>query len=116
MEFLKTFKRRSFLNELVYISLNVGLAAVLLIVIRVTGSPWPAFGLVLLSKWRVLAVRPRFWFANVQADLVSLIVSLGFVILLYGINQTSGMDTKVFVAQILLTIFYIGWLLFLRPQ
>jgi len=116
MEFLKTFKRRSFLNELVYILLNVGLAAVLLIVIRVTGSPWPAFGLVLLSKWRVLAVRPRFWFANVQADLVSLIVSLGFVILLYGINQTSGMDTKVFVTQILLTIFYIGWLLFLRPQ
>lgn len=116
MEFLKTFKRRSFFNELVYISLNIGLAIALLVIIRVTGSPWPAFALVLLSKWRVLSVRPRFWFANIQADLVSLIVSIGFVIFLYSVNQTSGMDIKVFVTQILLTLLYIGWLLFLRPQ
>lgn len=116
MEFLKTFKRRSFLNELIYISLNIGLAVALLVIIRVTGSPWPAFAVVLLSKWRVLAVRPRFWFANIQADLVSLIVGVGFVILLYSVNMTSGMDTKVFVSQLLLTLLYIGWLLFLRPQ
>lgn len=116
MEFLKTVKRRSFLSEVIYIVLNVGMAIALMLIVRITGSLWPAFILVLLSKWRVLAVRPRFWFANVQADLVSVIVSVGFVVFLHNANPSNVGDTQSLVVQVVLVLLYIGWLLFLRPQ
>jgi hypothetical protein len=116
MEFLKTVKRRSFLSEVVYIGLNVGLAVILMLIVRTTGSLWFAFALVLLSRWRVLAVRPRFWFANLQADLVSFIVSISFVVFLYISNPVNIGDSQSLIVQILLVLLYIGWLLFLRPQ
>ena len=109
MEFLKSSKRRSVISELIYIVLNVALAIVILGVVWAIESPLPAFVLVLLSKWRVLAVRPRYWFANVQANLVDIIVSLSVVVLLYAASDA-------LVVQIILTAFYIVWLLFVKPR
>lgn len=117
MEFLKTVrKRRSLLSEIVYVVLNIGLAVALMLIVRMTGSFWLALALVLLSKWRVLAVRPRFWFANVQADLVSFIVSVSFIVFLYNANPANVGDTQSIVAQSIFTVLYIVWLLFLKPQ
>jgi hypothetical protein len=117
MEFLKTVKRRSFLSEAVYVVLNISMAIALMLIVRITGSLWPAFLLVFLSKWRVLAVRPRFWFANIQADLVSVIVSVGFVVFLFCANPANvNNDIQSVVLQIILVLLYIGWLLFLRPK
>src|SRR5687768_12692056 len=109
MEFLKSSKRRSIISELVYVALNVGLAVAILAVVWAIESPLPALGLVFLSKWRVLAVRPRYWFANVQANLVDLIVSVSVVVLLYAASEA-------IVAQILLTALYIVWLLYIKPR
>lgn len=116
MEFLKVVKRRSFLSEVVYILLNIGMAVLLMLMIRITGLLWPAFLLVLLGKWRVLAVRPRFWFANVQADLVSFIVSIGYVIFLYNANPSNIGDFQSLAAQSVFAVLYIIWLLFIRPK
>ncbi|HSW90520.1 MAG TPA: hypothetical protein VLF64_00830 [Candidatus Saccharimonadales bacterium] len=109
MEFLKSSKRRSVLSESVYVVLNIALAVAILSVVSAIESPLPAFGLVLLSKWRILAVRPRYWFANVQANMVDIIVSLSFVVLLYAANRA-------FIVQCLLTLVYIVWLLFVKPR
>lgn len=109
MEFLKSSKRRSVFSELIYILLNVALAVAILAVVWAIDSPVAAFALVLLSKWRVLAVRPRYWFANMQANLVDIIVSLSVVILLYAANGAP-------IAQCILTLLYIGWLLFIKPR
>lgn len=114
MEFLRGARRRkSLASEVIYILLNVGLAVAVLLVVLAVNSPLAAFGLVLLSKWRVLAVRPRYWFAHIQANMVDLIVSLGFVELLYvaGGGGEAGLAT-----QIVLTLFYILWLLLLKPR
>lgn len=116
MEFLKTIKRRSFINEALYVSLNVGLSVALLLIVRTTGSMWLAFVLVLLSKWRVFAVRPRFWFANVQANMVSVIVSVSFVVFLYITNSSGIGDWQTLAVQLILVMFDIGWLLFLKAQ
>lgn len=116
MEFLKLAKRRTFFNEAIYIALNVGLAVTLMIIIRVTGSLLPAFGLVLLSKWRIFAVRPRFWFANIQTNLVSVIIDVSFAIFLYTANVANAGDTQIFIIQSLLVALNIGWLLFLKPK
>lgn len=109
MEFLKSSKRRSVFSELLYILLNVILAIALLAVVWAVNSPLPALGLVLLSKWRVLAVRPRYWFANIQANLVDIIVSVSVVILLYA-------ATGAVIAQCILTALYIVWLLVIKPR
>ena len=114
MEFLKTVKRKSFLSEVTYIFLNVGLAILLMITVRVTGSMWLAFALVLLSRWRVFAVRARYWFANIQADLVSLIISLSFVVFLYNANISKAGESNILWLQIGLTVLYSIWLLIIK--
>lgn len=113
MEFLRTIKRKSFLSEFTYKVLNICLAIAVLLIIRSTGSPLPAILLILLSKWRVFAVRPRYWFANIQTNLVDFIVSVSFVVFLYDI--TAGDPTKL-VVQSVLTLLYIVWLVFIKPK
>src|SRR5580704_10703026 len=39
-----------------------------------------AFCAIILSKWRMFAVRPRFWPANIRANAVDLMVGLSIVL------------------------------------
>lgn len=114
MEFLRAHKRRSVLSESVYVLLNLGLAAAVLIVTWATGTPWLALALVVLSKWRVLAVRPRYWFAHVEANMVDMLVSVGVILLIYLAGQASGAHGT--FTQILLAFLYAAWLLLLKPR
>lgn len=109
MDLLKMHKRRSRVSELAYIGLNIGLAVGVLLIITMSQSPWLAFLLVLVSKWRVFAVRPRFWFANLVANTVDIIVGVSVVVFL-GSAQGS------FAAQLIITGLYIVWLLFIKPR
>ncbi len=116
MEFLKLVRRRSFLSEAVYMILNIGLAIALLVVIRYTGSIPLAIALVAVSKWRVLAVRPRYWFANLRSNLIDFIVSVSVVLHMYTINASNIDDDRKLILLVILTILYVGWLLFLKPR
>ncbi len=109
MELLKSVRKRSFLSEVAYVILNITLAIALLVIVIVVNVPWPALGLVLLSKWRIFAVRSRYWIANIRANMIDLIVGISMVVLLYS----AGDDL---VTQISLTALYIAWLLFLKPR
>lgn len=109
MEFLRSSNRRSLVSNFIYSVLNIVLAAGILIAVVVSESAIPAIVLVLLSKWRIFAVRPRYWFVNLQSNLVDVIVSLSVVVLLF---TASG----ALAAQILITLLYIGWLLYLKPK
>ena len=102
-------RHKSLLSDLAYIGLNVGLAVAVLALVIAVDSPLPAFALVLLSKWRMFAVRPRFWFKNVQSNLVDIIVGLSVVVLL---SAASGSV----VAQFVIAGFYAVWLLFIKPR
>lgn len=108
MDLLRTVKQRSVLSELIYIGLNLGLALAVFFSVWAFESPLIALLIVLLSKWRVLAVRPRFWTANIQANMVDIIVSFGFVGLLY--------HSGALLPQIIITLLYMGWLFFLKPR
>lgn len=109
MDFLKSSKRRTLLSEIVYYGLNIGLAGAILLVVLAIESPVSAFALVLLSKWRVFAVRPRYWTANIKANLVDVIVGLSVVILLYAASGSIGV-------QLGLASLYVVWLLFIKPR
>ena len=66
-----------------------------------------AFAVILLSKWRMFAVRPRFWPANIRANAVDIIVGLSVVLFM---TQTSSQWV-----QLIWTALYAGWLVFLKP-
>lgn len=109
MELLKSKPRRSHITEAAYAALNVALAIIILLVVLSIETIWLPLGLVLLSKWRVLAVRPRFWMANILANLVDIIVGLSYVVI---IHEASG----AVAFQIAMTLLYIGWLLLIKPR
>lgn len=109
MDLLKVASKRSLWSEVVYISLNIGLALAILLVLVTTSSLWFAIGLALLSKWRIFAVRPRYWFAHLQSNLVDVIVTLSYVVLAYY-------ATGDLLVQVILTALFVGWLLGLKPR
>lgn len=109
MELFKSIRRRSFLSEVAYVILNIILAVMLLVLVLVVNVPWPALGLVLLSKWRVFAVRSRYWAANIRANLIDTIVGVSMVVLLYAASGDLA-------TQIALTALFIFWLLYLKPR
>lgn len=110
MELIKPVRpRRSQLHELAYSSLNVAMAVAVLVVTLSTQTIWLPLLVIILSKWRVLAVRPRYWWANILANLVDVIVGLGFVVILYAASGALWL-------QISMTTLYILWLLFIKPR
>ncbi|MBC7512122.1 hypothetical protein H7142_00460 [Candidatus Saccharibacteria bacterium] len=109
MDLFKSIRRRSVLSEVAYVFLNILLAVMLLVLVIVVNVPWPALGLVLLSKWRIFAVRSRYWVANIRANLIDTIVGVSMVVLLHA---ASGDLTT----QISLTALFVAWLLFLKPR
>lgn len=116
MEFLKFVRKRSFLSELIYTALNIGLAIAVLLVVLYTESVWFAIALVVLSKWRVFAVRPRFWWANLQSNLVDFIVSVSVVVHMSGINSSPIEEGPKFLLLLGFVASYIVWLLLIKPR
>lgn len=117
MEFLKFVRKRSFLSEFIYTILNIALAVGVLLIVRYTDAVWFAIVLVILSKWRVFAVRPRYWWANLQSNMVDFIVSISIVMHMYTINIQAGIgETTKLLLLVGLTLGYIAWLLFIKPR
>lgn len=109
MELIKSAARRTKVSEIVYVLLNAAYAILLLaLLIGFEGQPYLAYLLVILSKWRVFAVRPRFWIANLQTNLLDTLVGLSVVTLLW-----QNMDNLSY--QLFLTVLFIGWLVLLKP-
>jgi hypothetical protein len=66
-----------------------------------------ALSLVVLSKWRMFAVRPRFWPANVRANAIDLIVGLSVVMFMTH-------SSSVYL-QLLWAALYAVWLIAVKP-
>lgn len=64
--------------------------------------------LVVLSKWRIFAVRPRYWLTNIVSNGVDIIVGIAFV--LFMANTASEWW------QLFWTALYAGWLIWLKPR
>lgn len=110
MEFIKIARRRSFLSSSLHVLLNILLVACIWASIIITNSPYVAIVLILISKWRVFAVRPRFWLANVKSNLVDLIICLGLALIMW----LSGEQNIIF--QSVISLIYAVWLLLIKPR
>jgi len=93
-------------SHFIHIALTCLLPAVLFIFVR-TGFVQIAVTVILLSKWRMFAVKPRHWPANIRANAVDIIVGLSVLIFM---THTDSQMLQLFWAAA-----YGGWLLLLKP-
>lgn len=96
------------IGDVLHILVNVLFVAVIYAMVAFWDLAPLAVVLVILSKWRVLAVQPRFWLPNIKANLVDLIVGISTIILAF--QAPHGW------IAIFWMILYLLWLLFLKPQ
>ncbi len=108
VDFLRRVRHKTFFSELLYYVLNIGLAVILFLLSQTIQMSAVAIMLVLMSKWRVLAVRPRYWWVNLQANMVDIIVGVSIVVLMY-------MPGVSLITQATLAVMYAAWLVILKP-
>ena len=109
-DFILARKSRNIASSAVHVFLNIllGIGAVLITVF--SASPLLGILLVLMSKWRIFAVRRRYIWLNFKSNLVDLIVGISIVILAYYAGHS------LLPVDFVLMAIYVGWLLFLKPQ
>lgn len=124
--FIRSGRKRSLVADILHTLFNVLLAAGVIALTIFFESPWLAVGLVLLSKWRVLAVRPRYWWANLLSSLPDLVVGLSFVMISWSVGQVHAAmvvggnvpadDMLALIIQVILGVVYAIWLIAIKPQ
>lgn len=90
--------------------LHLGLVLVLPLVVFILvrlNFAVPALIVIVLSKWRMFAVRPRFWPANIRANAVDLMVGLSAVLFISHFDSLG--------VQLMWVVLYAVWLLVVKP-
>lgn len=95
-------------GDLFHIAANLGFSIVLGAMVLIWQLTPLAMVLVILSKWRVFAVQPRFWIPNIKANLVDIVVGISSVGLMHQAQESSAAYAWVLV--------YVIWLLFIKPK
>ncbi len=113
LEFKSEASNRKTFSGFVYTLLNIFLPVAVFLLVRYLNAPLVALLLVVLSKWRVFAVKIGYWWVNIQSNLVDFIVGVGYVGLL---NLANKPDRANLIVQIILAVFYAIWLLIIKPQ
>lgn len=103
-------KSRNALSSVLHALLNILLGVGSVFATIVSGSWIIGFILVLLSKWRMFAVRPHYLWLNIKSNLVDLIVGFSLVLLTFF----SG--TSVLPVHYLLAAVYVLWLTVVKPK
>jgi len=100
-------KPASGFSHFFHILLTALLAALVFVCIRLHFVEL-GVALILLSKWRMLAVKPRHWPANIRANAVDIIVGLS--LLIFMVHSGSQL------MQVIWAVSYGIWLVLIKPQ
>src|SRR3982074_2388009 len=103
---LRKLKPTSGFAHFLHLCLLVILPAAVFILVRLHFVQL-ALSIIVLSKWRMFAVKPRFWAANVRANAIDLMVGLSVVLFMTHSGSL--------VIQLLWAILYAAWLLAIKP-
>jgi hypothetical protein len=103
---LRRLRPTSGIAHFLHLALLLILPAAAFILVRL-GFPQLALSIVVLSKWRMFAVKPRFWPANIRANAIDLMVGLSLVVfMIHGSNPAF---------QLLWALLYAVWLTVIKP-
>lgn len=104
-----TPKTSNLISGLFYVLLNALLAVAVVVLVNLFDAPWLGLAVIAVSKWRIFAVKIRFWWANLVSNLTDILVGISYVLLVYYI----GGDQIIY--QIGSALLYIIWLLMIKP-
>jgi len=107
VNYLKYIRPESGFTHFLYIAINALLPLLILVFIRLEFVP-VAVMLVFLAKWRMFAVKPRYWLVNLRSNLVDIFVGLSIVSFMAFTDNI--------ITQLVWVILYVGWLVWLKPQ
>jgi hypothetical protein len=102
----KKLRPKSGFASFAHIGLNALLPVLLYVLVRIDFAPLAA-ALIILSKWRMFAVRIRYWPANIRANAVDIMVGVSVVVFMSS--------TSIGAWQIIWAVAYGLWLIFLKP-
>lgn len=105
-QLIAKIKPASGFSQFLHISLNILFPLIIFVLVRIEFIQL-ALVLILLSKWRMFVVRPRFWPVNIRANAIDIIVSLS--ILLFMAHSGSPFVQLAWVAV------YAAWLVLIKP-
>lgn len=94
-------------STLLHFSLLLAFPIILFVLVRLENFTPLAFILVGLSKWRMFAVRPRFWPANFRANAIDIIVGVSILVFMFKTPSASW--------QFGWALAYAAWLILLKP-
>lgn len=103
---LARIKPKSGIAHVLHIGLTILLPVLVYVLVRIHVVQLAA-AVILLSKWRMFAVKPRHWPANIRANAVDLIVGMSVLIFM----AHSGTN----LWQLIWAVVYGIWLLFIKP-
>jgi hypothetical protein len=103
---LNRLKPASGFSHFLHLGLLALLPAMLFVLVRIRFVQL-GFALILLSKWRMFAVRPRYWFAYIRQNAVDIMVGVSLFIFMAGTLSSSW--------QLIWALAYAAWLLFIKP-
>lgn len=103
---LRSLKPANGVSYFLHLGLLLILPAAVFVLVRLNLA-LPAAAIVVLSKWRMFAVRPRFWAANIRANAIDLMVGLSMV--LFVAHSTN------LAVQLLWVVLYAIWLTAIKP-
>lgn len=94
-------------SHIIHLALNALLPILAYVLVRINLVPL-AILLIFLAKWRMFAVRPRYWIANVVANGIDIIVGVSFILFMASTTATWW--------QLFWVVLYGGWLIYLKPR
>ncbi|MDO4742235.1 MAG: hypothetical protein Q4A79_02565 [Candidatus Saccharibacteria bacterium] len=103
-------KSRNMISDITHVFLNILLGILVVLITVFSASPLIGGLFVIVSKWRVFAVRPRYMLSNLKASLVDFIVGFSVVALAYFAGGS------LLTVHFLLMTIYVVWLVFVKPR
>lgn len=104
-------KPKSGFSHFVHLVFTLLIPVLVFVFVRLTFVPL-ALATILLSKWRMFAVRPRHWWPNIRANAVDIIV--GVSVLVFMIESGAGAENG--MTKLIWALAYTMWLLFMKPR
>lgn len=94
-------------SHIFHLMLTVVLPLLVYVLVRLSLVQF-ALAIVILSKWRIFSVKPRYWPALIRANAVDIIVGISTVI--FMTSTTSGL------LQLIWAVAYAMWLVLIKPS
>ncbi|MBL8159884.1 hypothetical protein JNJ66_05465 [Candidatus Saccharibacteria bacterium] len=122
MELLKTSRRANDFGDVLHIAAQVAFVGLIGALVLIFQLPAVAFLLAIVSKWRIFAVRPRYWRANLTTNLVDLLFLVGVTALIIKpwvipISATNHeLQTSSQAASLLWLAVLAVWQIWLKPR